>query len=96
MDQGPWNKTSIEEFKFFCCSKCDFVTRDDSQYQEHIRECHSEEDKAFFDGSSDAAQMKHEVKIEPNNETGKDYSIALDFIQVVKKIGHPSCPINLF
>ena len=67
--KNPWNKANIEEFKFFCCTKCEFVTKEDISYQNHIDEKHPES-KTFFGGSSKAAQMKCEVKIESGNETG--------------------------
>ena len=60
--KNPWNKKSIEEFSFICCSKCDFTSKEGITYQYHVAEQHPK--LIMIDKTSKNLQIKQEVKIE--------------------------------
>ena len=60
--KNPWDKKSMEEFRFFCCSKCEFASLEDIAYQNHIAKHHPEKKK--FDDFSKDFKTENELKIE--------------------------------
>ena len=59
---NPWEVESLEDFSFYSCSKCDFKSKEDKDYQCHILEKHPKTDS-------------FEVKNEEDNYDTNSYEI---------------------
>ena len=58
--RNPWDKDSIEDFLFFCCSLCPFTSRGNTNYDNHIAKEHFQLEKESIEYSDIKSEI-HDV-----------------------------------
>ena len=66
MASNPWLVESIEAFSFYCCPECVFRSKDESNFQRHALQTHSQSNSLFnnYDNKMDVDDIKQEEQIE--------------------------------
>ena len=71
-NKNPWLVESIEAFSYYCCPECVFRTKEESFFQTHALQNHSQSTSLFH---------HYDTKSEEPSETGKGLILVLYEIQ---------------
>ena len=73
-NKNPWLVESIEAFSYYCCPECVFRTKEESFFQTHALQNHSQSTSLFH---------HYDTKSEEPSETGKGLVLVF-YVKLVK------------